>query len=98
MTWPVYLSEAGRFKVIAEYKPSKQSNKFSVEVGEVTLSETSLSDKRRARDKYFIKQELGNVNLLEGNQVFKMHSDSIPDGDLMELRALHFIPLLKGHN
>ncbi len=95
MTWPVYLSESGRFKVIAEYKPSKQSNKFSVEVGDLILSDISLSDKRRARDKDFIKQELGNVNLLEGNQVFKIHSDSIPDGDLMELRALHFIPLLK---
>ncbi len=93
MTWPVYLSEAGKFKVIAEYKPYKQSNKFTVEVGEATLSDTTRSNK-----KDFIKHELGNINLPSGNQLIKIHADSIPKGDLMELRALHLIPLSQGNN
>jgi alpha-L-fucosidase len=88
MTWPVYLSEAGKFKVIAEYKPYKQSNKFIVEAGKATLSDTI-----RSNEKDFIKNDLGNVNLSSGNQIIKIHADSIPEGDLMELRALHFIPI-----
>lgn len=91
MTWPVYLSEAGKFKVIAEYKPYKQSNKFIVEVGKVTLSDTT-----RSNEKGFIKHDLGDINLLAGNQIIKIHTDSIPKGDLMNLRALHFLPLLQG--
>ncbi|WP_158850278.1 alpha-L-fucosidase [Algibacter sp. L1A34] len=93
MTWPVYLTEAGKFRVVAEYKTFKQSNKFTVEVGNTALSGTTLSDKRRLRDKDYIKQDLGSVNLSSGNMIFKIHADSIPEGDLMELRALHFIPI-----
>ncbi|MFC1760796.1 alpha-L-fucosidase [Planctomycetota bacterium] len=88
MTWPVYLSEPGKFKVIAEYKPYKQSNKFIVEAGKATLSDIT-----RSNEKGFIKHDLGNVHLSSGNQMIKIHCDSIPEGDLMELRALHFTPL-----
>lgn len=95
MTWPVYLTESGEFKVIAEYKPSKRSNTFIVEIGKTKLSDTTQSDTRRSRDKDYIKHELGNVNLSSGNQTIKIHADGIPKEDLMELRALHFIPLKK---
>ncbi|MRT93796.1 alpha-L-fucosidase [Ancylomarina sp. 16SWW S1-10-2] len=93
MTWPVYLTEACKFNVVAEYKRSKQSNKFIVEAGNTTLSGITQSDERRSRDKDYIKQELGSVSLSSGNQMIKIHADSIPEGDLMELRALHLIPL-----
>ncbi|WP_430935642.1 alpha-L-fucosidase [Saccharicrinis sp. 156] len=96
MTWPVYLSKAGKFKVIAEYKPYKHSNKFIVEAGTATLSDTTVSDSRRSRDIDYIKHELGNINLSSGNQIIKIYADSIPNGDLMELRALHLIPLFQG--
>jgi len=93
MTWPVYLTEAGEFKVVAEYIAYKQANKFIVEVGNTSLVSTTKTDSRRSRDKNYIKQELGIMNLPAGKQLIKMHPDSIPSGDLMELRALHFIPL-----
>jgi alpha-L-fucosidase len=93
MTWPVYLSEAGKFKVIADYKPFKQSNKFIVEAGNTTLSDTTATDSRRSRDVDYIKHELGDINLSSGNQTIKIHADGIPEADLMELRALHFIPI-----
>jgi alpha-L-fucosidase len=90
ITWPVYLSEPGKFKVVAEYKPFEQANKFIVESGKAILSDTT-----RTTEKGFIKHDLGNMNLFAGNQIIKIHSDSIPKGDLMNLRALHFIPLLQ---
>ncbi|MEP5341314.1 MAG: alpha-L-fucosidase [Algibacter sp.] len=91
MTWPVYLSEPGKFKVVAEYKPFKQSNEFIIEAGKNILSDTT-----RSNEKGFIKHDLGNMNLLAGNQIIKIHADSIPKKDLMNLRAVHFIPLSQG--
>ncbi|GAA3626007.1 hypothetical protein GCM10022397_09670 [Flavivirga jejuensis] len=88
ITWPIYLSEAGKFKVIAEYKPYKQSNKFVVEVGGATLS-----DNTKTNEKGYIKHDLGNMDLSSGNQIIKIHADGIPEGDIMELRALHFTPI-----
>jgi len=88
MTWPVYLTEAGEFKVVAEYKPYKQANRFIVEAGNTTLSDTTMT-----KGKNYIMHDLGTVNLSSGEQVIKIHADGIPEGDLMELRALHFIPL-----
>ncbi len=92
MTWPVYLTEAGEFKVIAEYKPYKHSNKFTVEVSKAILSDTTIT-----KGKDYIKQELGTMNLSSGKHVVKIHAEGIPKGDLMELRALHLIPL-SGNN
>lgn len=88
ITWSVYLPESGKFNVIAEYKPSKQSNKFIVEVGKEMLSDTTNTLNQR-----FIKHELGIMNLPQGAQIIKIHADSIPNGDLMTLRALYFNPL-----
>lgn len=93
ITWPIYLSEPGKFKVIAEYKPFNQSNNFFVESGKALLSDTT-----RTTEKGFIMHDLGNMNLSSGNRIIKIHSDSIPKGDLMNLRALHLIPLFQGKN
>jgi len=93
MTWPVYLTEAGKFKVVAEYKAYKEVNKFVVEAANTSLLGTTQSDSSNSRDKDYIKQDLGIMNLSAGEQTIKMHTDSIPNRDLMELRALHFIPL-----
>jgi len=88
MTWPVYLTESGKFNVIVEYKPFENSNKFIVESGKEMLSDTTKLLKTG-----FIMHEIGIMNLPAGNQVIKIHSDGIPKGDLMTLRALHFMPL-----
>ena len=93
MTWPVYLTEAGEFKVVVEYIRYKQANKFIVEAGNTSLLGTTQTDSSNSRDKDYIKQDLGIMNLSAGEQLIKMHTDSIPEGDLMELRALHFIPI-----
>ena len=90
MTWPVYLSEPGKFKVIAEYKPSKQSNKFIVEAGKEKISATAKSVGKRSR---YITHDLGTISLSAGPQVIKIQADGVPEGDLMELRALHLNPL-----
>ena len=90
---PVYLTEAGKFKVVAEYKAYKEVNKFVVEAANTSLLGTTQSDSSNSRDKDYIKQDLGIMNLSAGEQTIKMHTDSIPNRDLMELRALHFIPL-----
>ncbi len=89
MTWPVYLTEAGKFKVFAEYKPYRQSNKFTVEVGTAALSDTTISN-----GKDYIMHELGTMNLSSGSQTIKIYADGIPKEDLMELRALHFVPII----
>ena len=90
MTWPVYLSEPGKFKVIAEYKPSKQSNKFIVEAGKEKISATAKSVGKRSR---YITHDLGTISLSAGPQVIKIQADGVPEGDLMELRALHLNPV-----
>ena len=90
MTWPVYLSEPGKFKVIVEYKPSKQSNKFIVEAGKEKISATAKSVGKRSR---YITHDLGTISLSAGPQVIKIQADGVPEGDLMELRALHLNPL-----
>ena len=89
MTWPVYLSVPGKFKVIAEYKPyKKHSNKFFVEAGQEKISATAKSTGRG-----YIKHDLGSINLSAGPQTIKLQADGVPQGDLMELRALHLQPL-----
>lgn len=88
MTWPVYLSEPGKFKVIAEYKPFKQSNRFIVTAGKATLEGETKSNERD-----FIQHDLGVMSLPAGNQIIKISADGVPKGDLMELRAVHFTPL-----
>ena len=90
MTWPVYLSEPGKFKVIVEYKPSKQSNKFIVEAGKEKISATAKSVGKRSR---YITHDLGTISLSAGPQVIKIQADGVPEGDLMELRALHLNPV-----
>ena len=89
MTWPVYLSAPGKFKVIAEYKPRKNSNKFIVAAGTEKISATVKSN---GTD--FIKHDLGTINLPAGTHTIKLQADGVPNGDLMELRALHLNPLL----
>lgn len=93
MTWPVYLNAAAKYNVVAEYKAYKQANEFTVEFGNSTLSGTAQTDLSKSRDGEYIMQELGVVNLAVGEQTIKMHTDSIPNGDLMELRALHLTPV-----
>ena len=88
MTWPVYLSAPGKFKVIAEYKPRKNSNKFIVATGTEKISATA---KTNGTD--FIKHDLGKINLPAGIHTIKLQADGVPDGDLMELRTLHLNPL-----
>ena len=88
MTWPVYLAEPGKFKVVAEYKPNKHSNKFIVEAGTEKISVTAKSG-----GKDYIKHDLGTVNLASGTQMIKVQADGVPKGDLMELRALHLNPM-----
>ena len=88
MTWPVYLSAPGKFKVIAEYKPRKNSNKFIVATGTEKISATA---KTNGTD--FIKHDLGTINLPAGIHTIKLQADGVPDGDLMELRTLHLNPL-----
>ena len=88
MTWPVYLAQAGDFKVIAEYKPFKQPNGFAVEAGGASLSGTTKAGK-----KGFIQHELGRVNLAAGNQTITIHPEGELDGDLMDLRAVHVVPV-----
>ena len=88
MTWPVYLSALGKFKVIAEYKPRKNSNKFIVATGTEKISATA---KTNGTD--FIKHDLGTINLPAGIHTIKLQADGVPDGDLMELRTLHLNPL-----
>ena len=88
MTWPVYLAQTGDFKVIAEYKPFKQSNGFAVEAGGASLSGTTKAGK-----KGFIQHELGRVNLAAGNQTITIHPEGELDGDLMDLRAVHVVPV-----
>ena len=88
MTWPVYLSAPSKFKVIAEYKPRKNSNKFFVVAGTEKISATVKST-----GKGFIRHELGTINLPTGTQTIKLQTDGVPKGDLMELRALHLKPL-----
>ena len=89
MTWPVYLSAPGKFKVVAEYKPRKNSNKFIVAAGTEKISATVKSN---GTD--FIKHDLGTINLPAGTHTIKLQADGVPNGDLMELRALHLNPLL----
>ncbi len=88
MTWPVYLAQPGTFKVIAEYRPFKQPGGFAVEAGGVTLPGTTKSTQ-----KGFVEHELGRVSLAAGNQTITIHPQGEREGDLMDLRAVHFVPV-----
>ena len=88
MTWPVYLAQPGEFQVIAEYKPFKHPNGFVVEAGGTPLPGTTKTGKKR-----FIQHELGRVRLSAGNQTITLHAEGELDGDLMDLRAVHFVPV-----
>ena len=52
-----------------------------------------ISVTAKSGGKDYIKHDLGTVNLASGTQMIKVQADGVPQGDLMELRALHLNPM-----
>ena len=81
-------------KVIVEYnRYNKPSKEFIVQAGNEMLSESTLTTTKFG----FVMHELGVINLKKGHHLVKIYPNGIRGiltDDLMNLRALHFNPII----